>query len=483
MPLSTRAEGIVWAPDTAQVRVGADGFVVRLLAPVGGLVKRGQPLVETADPFIRAGVRRREARLEELEARLTEEEFADQTRANVIRQQILSAVADLERARERADALVIVSPVDGVFVLPNSADLPGRFLRRGELVGYVTDESVTTVRVVIGQDNIGLVRERTEAVEVRLAGWSVEPLPATIGRAVPAATDTLPTQALGVSGGGRFLVDSRGPSGLRTLEMVFQLDLVLAEQVESGAARPTSERAVRPRSRGAGTPAVPRVSAALPQPFQCLGPDTLVRQRPRRRNLGIGLDPYPERKESALGWADLAAARAVGFLRQRRRQGTVALRRVVARVASHEPGLMQAGSATIASELTALSTALGHEGLTDALAGRAFALVRESARRTLGMRHHDVQIMGGWAMLRGMLAEMQTGEGKTVTATLPRLRCGPRRHPGSRGHGQRLSGHPRRRVAPPALYRPRTQCGHHHGGNGPGRAPRRVCMQRDLLHQ
>ena len=80
---------------------------------------------------------------------------------------------------------------------------------------------------------------------------------------------------------------------------------------------------------------------------------------------------------------------------------------------------MQAGSATIASELTALSIALGHEGLTDALAGRAFALVRESARRTLGMRHHDVQIMGGWAMLRGMLAEMQTGEGKTVTATLP----------------------------------------------------------------
>ena len=135
--------------------------------------------------------------------------------------------------------------------------------------------------------------------------------------------------------------------------------------------------------------------------------------------LGIGLDPYPERKESALGWADLAAARAVGFLRQRRRQGTGALRRVVARVASHEPGLMQAGSATIASELTALSIALGHEGLTDALAGRAFALVRESARRTLGMRHHDVQIMGGWAMLRGMLAEMQTGEGKTVTATLP----------------------------------------------------------------
>ena len=50
---------------------------------------------------------------------------------------------------------------------------------------------------------------------------------------------------------------------------------------------------------------------------------------------------------------------------------------------------------------------------------QAFALIRETARRTLGLAHYDVQLMGGWAMLRGMLAEMETGEGKTLTATLP----------------------------------------------------------------
>ena len=43
----------------------------------------------------------------------------------------------------------------------------------------------------------------------------------------------------------------------------------------------------------------------------------------------------------------------------------------------------------------------------------------EAARRAVGMRPFDVQIMGGWAMIRGMIAEMQTGEGKTLTATLP----------------------------------------------------------------
>ena len=49
----------------------------------------------------------------------------------------------------------------------------------------------------------------------------------------------------------------------------------------------------------------------------------------------------------------------------------------------------------------------------------AFALVREAGRRTLGMRHFDVQMMGGIALFNGCIAEMQTGEGKTLTATLP----------------------------------------------------------------
>jgi preprotein translocase subunit SecA len=54
-----------------------------------------------------------------------------------------------------------------------------------------------------------------------------------------------------------------------------------------------------------------------------------------------------------------------------------------------------------------------------ALLPEAFATVREAARRTIGLRHHDVQIMGGAVLHLGMIAEMRTGEGKTLTATLP----------------------------------------------------------------
>ncbi len=49
----------------------------------------------------------------------------------------------------------------------------------------------------------------------------------------------------------------------------------------------------------------------------------------------------------------------------------------------------------------------------------AFAAVREAARRAIGQRHYDVQLIGGIALHEGKIAEMKTGEGKTLAATLP----------------------------------------------------------------
>jgi preprotein translocase subunit SecA len=66
-----------------------------------------------------------------------------------------------------------------------------------------------------------------------------------------------------------------------------------------------------------------------------------------------------------------------------------------------------------------LRVVLRREGFTEDAVARTFALVREAARRTIGQRHYDVQLLGGWVLLNGLVAEMETGEGKTLTATLP----------------------------------------------------------------
>ena len=76
-----------------------------------------------------------------------------------------------------------------------------------------------------------------------------------------------------------------------------------------------------------------------------------------------------------------------------------------------------------ADELRKQSLSIRYEALSgrslDSLIPTAFALVRESGRRTIGMKHYPVQLLGGLAMHFGSIAVMQTGEGKTLTATLP----------------------------------------------------------------
>ena len=55
----------------------------------------------------------------------------------------------------------------------------------------------------------------------------------------------------------------------------------------------------------------------------------------------------------------------------------------------------------------------------DEILPEAFAVVREAAKRTIGQRHYDVQLIGGIVLHQGKIAEMRTGEGKTLVATLP----------------------------------------------------------------
>ena len=59
------------------------------------------------------------------------------------------------------------------------------------------------------------------------------------------------------------------------------------------------------------------------------------------------------------------------------------------------------------------------KSVLDELLPKAFAVVREAGKRVLGMRHFDVQLIGGMVLHDGQIAEMKTGEGKTLVATLP----------------------------------------------------------------
>lgn len=233
VPSWTRTEGIIWVPEEAQVRAGAEGFVVGLLAPVDGEVQRGQPLIQAEEPFLATRVEVFNAQLEELTAKYDALITADRVQAAMVREEIIAARANLQRAREREAALTFRSPANGRFIVPNAADLPGRFLSKGQLVGYVVAPRELTVRVALLQDDIALVRRETRGVEVMLAGWGSSPVPARIRRELPGATSQLPTAALGSAGGGPIAVDPRDKQGVTTLRQVFQLELTLPGEVRS----------------------------------------------------------------------------------------------------------------------------------------------------------------------------------------------------------------------------------------------------------
>lgn len=134
---------------------------------------------------------------------------------------------------------------------------------------------------------------------------------------------------------------------------------------------------------------------------------------------GSVLGQYPQREDERLSSLDRWYAQAVGWGRKQLiglGGGNAAFLRRVKRA---EQGLDQVEDEVLRARVNAVRDRLRLEGLTDQLMAESFALIRETADRVMGLRPYDVQLIGGRAMLQGRIAEMDTGEGKTLTATLP----------------------------------------------------------------
>jgi preprotein translocase subunit SecA len=95
------------------------------------------------------------------------------------------------------------------------------------------------------------------------------------------------------------------------------------------------------------------------------------------------------------------------------------LESLVAQINELEPRMEQLSDDGLRARTAEFRQRLEEGTELDDLLVDAFATVREAAKRTLGQRHFDVQLMGGIVLHRGMIAEMKTGEGKTLVSTLP----------------------------------------------------------------
>ena len=127
---------------------------------------------------------------------------------------------------------------------------------------------------------------------------------------------------------------------------------------------------------------------------------------------------YPERDDPAPGWIDRAFSALQGQLARLSIDRRSGLHKVSAAIGRQAEALAALDTAQLDKLRIELRRRFRSRGLSRPLCIRAFALIRELADRTIHQRHYDCQLMSGWVMLQGQLAEMETGEGKTLAATL-----------------------------------------------------------------
>lgn len=226
-PYLTQTEGVIWAPENSFVRLRANGTINRINAQPNSYVKKGAVLVTCSDPLLEANVRIIRAQLKEYELRYDAAYATDQMEAKIIHEEIVSIRERLARDEERLREMTLTSPSDGLFILPKAVDLVDRFLHQGDLIGYVLQDGGTTVRIVVPQSNVDLIRERTQHVALRTSTDIDTIYSGRIIREVPGAIDRLPSSILGAAGGGKIATDPLDTRGNKLFENMFQFDITL----------------------------------------------------------------------------------------------------------------------------------------------------------------------------------------------------------------------------------------------------------------
>lgn len=235
VPARTQAQGVVWLPEQAILRAGGNGFFSRWLVEPGTRVARGTPVLMLDDPQLRAEAEIAAAKVAEAQARYTVEHIVNPVKAEIAKRQMEQEQALLDRAQQKLAKLVVEAEADGVLSAERAQDMPGRYYKKGELIGHVLDRSNLLARVVVQQDDIDLVRSRLRGASLRLADMLERVHATRVLREVPGGLNELPTSALSASNGGPVATDPQDSQGVKTLVRVFSFDMQLPDTVEVSA--------------------------------------------------------------------------------------------------------------------------------------------------------------------------------------------------------------------------------------------------------
>ncbi|MCG6938873.1 MAG: efflux RND transporter periplasmic adaptor subunit, partial [Gammaproteobacteria bacterium] len=218
---------IIKLPEDALIRAGTDGIITRVLVDDGIPVEPGTVILKLENLELSTRRNILLAKLEEFRARQKDIILQDRTQAEIIKFKIDSIEAELEDVKAQLNSLDITSMTRGLVFLPQASDLPGKYVKRGEVIGYIADLRQVSARVVIPQSRIDAVRHETQVISARLRSRPDEIITAQFLRVLPQATDRLPSRLLGSGAGGEVAVDFRDETGMQAISNIFEVEISL----------------------------------------------------------------------------------------------------------------------------------------------------------------------------------------------------------------------------------------------------------------
>ncbi|NND38564.1 MAG: HlyD family efflux transporter periplasmic adaptor subunit [Pseudomonadales bacterium] len=232
IPLTSESQGVLWVAKQAEIYSVSEGFIAEVLIQPGQRVEAGSPIFLLKNPDLAAARKVAGARKSELAIEAAGEFTENWIKSQIIGHQVDTVAAELAILDERYAGMVIRSPVDGRFVPAQPHAMKGRFLRQGELVGYIVSPESLVVKAVVSQSDIGLLSAEQQA-KVRFAERVGNTVNATYARQLPSGNRQLPSAALGAAGGGNIAVLGSDSSGLTAAEKVFEVEIGLPADLPS----------------------------------------------------------------------------------------------------------------------------------------------------------------------------------------------------------------------------------------------------------
>jgi len=263
LPNHFRAEGVVRAEQFSRVYAGADGQLVKLLAPSGSMVKKGTPLLELTNEEMIHEVESLEAEQQraDAQARLALDE--DPVRYASMKPYFRALEVRRDRLRDDQQSLTVRAPCDGRWLAPDAGLYLGGMLPRGLELGVVQGDGDFYISAVVKQDDVSrlFTKQQVNGTEVRVRGQEGILLGVRNFNALPAEREALPSAALGLLGGGtsavdtknssdgrslarRGLVDAEQSKGTKATEPVFEIRATLDPEANSGIRLVHGQRAV-----------------------------------------------------------------------------------------------------------------------------------------------------------------------------------------------------------------------------------------------